>query len=73
MFHFFPFFLFSFVGKEDNKMKFSDTPSVVTNHFPQSKLDSPGKLEPDRQDHSSKCTDIEEEVLFSSETDSFKR
>ncbi|XP_043298048.1 E3 ubiquitin-protein ligase RAD18 isoform X2 [Cervus elaphus] len=60
------------VGKEDNKMKFSDTPSVVTNHFPQSKLDSPGKLEPDRQDHSSRCTDIEEEVLFSSETDSFK-
>ncbi|KAB0365631.1 hypothetical protein FD754_009787, partial [Muntiacus muntjak] len=60
------------VGKEDNKLKFSDTPSVVTNHFPQSKLDSPGKLEPDRQDHSSRCTDIEEEVLFSSETDSFK-
>ncbi|XP_070311708.1 E3 ubiquitin-protein ligase RAD18 isoform X2 [Odocoileus virginianus] len=58
--------------KEDNKMKFSDTPSVVTNHLPQSKLDSPGKLESDRQDHSSRCTDIEEEVLFSSETDSFK-
>ncbi|XP_055270350.1 E3 ubiquitin-protein ligase RAD18 isoform X1 [Moschus berezovskii] len=60
------------VGQEDNKMKLSDTPSIVTNHFPQSKLDSPEKLEPDRQDNSSSCTDIQEEALFSSETDSFK-
>uniref|UniRef100_A0A8C6FZW3 E3 ubiquitin-protein ligase RAD18 n=1 Tax=Moschus moschiferus TaxID=68415 RepID=A0A8C6FZW3_MOSMO len=54
------------VGQEDNKT------SIVTNHFPQSKLDSPEKLEPDRQDNSSSCTDIQEEALFSSETDSFK-
>ena len=70
---FFPFFHFSFVGQEDNKMKLSDTPSVKTNRFPQSKLDSPGKLERDRQDDSSSCTDIQEETLSSSESDSFKR
>ncbi|XP_011954968.1 E3 ubiquitin-protein ligase RAD18 isoform X3 [Ovis aries] len=61
------------VGQEDNKMKLSDTPSVKTNRFPQSKLDSPGKLERDRQDDSSSCTDIQEETLSSSESDSFKR
>ncbi|XP_007463777.1 PREDICTED: E3 ubiquitin-protein ligase RAD18 isoform X2 [Lipotes vexillifer] len=55
--------------QEDNKMKFSDIPSV-TNHFPQSKLDSPGKLEPDRPDDSSSCTDIQEEALSSPESDS---
>ncbi|XP_004018347.1 E3 ubiquitin-protein ligase RAD18 isoform X1 [Ovis aries] len=60
------------VGQEDNKMKLSDTPSVKTNRFPQSKLDSPGKLERDRQDDSSSCTDIQEETLSSSESDSFK-
>uniref|UniRef100_A0A452DWR6 RING-type E3 ubiquitin transferase n=1 Tax=Capra hircus TaxID=9925 RepID=A0A452DWR6_CAPHI len=58
--------------QEDNKMKLSDTPSVKTNRFPQSKLDSPGKLERDRQDDSSSCTDIQEETLSSSESDSFK-
>ncbi|XP_029099925.1 E3 ubiquitin-protein ligase RAD18 isoform X2 [Monodon monoceros] len=57
------------VGQEDNKMKFSGIPSV-TNHFPQSKLDSPGKLEPDRPDDSSSCTDIQEEALSSPESDS---
>ncbi|XP_019800218.1 E3 ubiquitin-protein ligase RAD18 isoform X1 [Globicephala melas] len=57
------------VGQEDNKMKFSDIPSV-TNHFPQSKLDSPGKLEPDRPDDSSSCTDIQEEALSSPESES---
>ncbi|XP_058933725.1 E3 ubiquitin-protein ligase RAD18 isoform X1 [Kogia breviceps] len=57
------------VGQEDNKMKFPDMPSV-TNHFPQSKLDSPGKLEPDRPDDSSSCTDIQEEALSSPESDS---
>ncbi|KAM9074572.1 E3 ubiquitin-protein ligase RAD18 isoform 1-T2 [Megaptera novaeangliae] len=56
-------------GQEDNKMKFSDMPSV-TNHFPQSKLDSPGKLEPDRPDDSSSCTDIQEVALSSPESDS---
>ncbi|XP_059966933.1 E3 ubiquitin-protein ligase RAD18 isoform X5 [Mesoplodon densirostris] len=57
------------VGQEDNKMKFSDMPSV-TNHVPQSKLDSPGKLEPDRPDDSSICTDIQEEAPSSPESDS---
>ncbi|XP_057411428.1 E3 ubiquitin-protein ligase RAD18 isoform X3 [Balaenoptera acutorostrata] len=56
-------------GQEDNKMKFSDM-SSVTNHFPQSKLDSPGKLEPDRPDDSSSCTDIQEVALSSPESDS---
>ncbi|XP_028335668.1 E3 ubiquitin-protein ligase RAD18 isoform X5 [Physeter macrocephalus] len=60
------------VGQEDNKMKFSDMPSV-TNHFLQSKLDSPGKLEPDRPDDSSSCTDIQEEALSSPESDSCNR
>ncbi|XP_026949763.1 E3 ubiquitin-protein ligase RAD18 isoform X1 [Sagmatias obliquidens] len=60
------------VGREDNKMKFSDIPSV-TNHFPQSKLDSPGKLEPDRPDDSSSCTDIQEEALSSPESESCNR
>ncbi|XP_073643705.1 E3 ubiquitin-protein ligase RAD18 isoform X1 [Tursiops truncatus] len=60
------------VGQEDNKMKFSDIPSV-TNHFPQSKLDSPGKLEPDRPDDSSSCTDIQEEALSSPESESCNR
>ncbi|ELK07847.1 E3 ubiquitin-protein ligase RAD18 [Pteropus alecto] len=56
------------MGQEDNKMKFSDM-SLVTNHFPQSKVDSPGKLEPDRPDDSSSCTDIQE-TLSSPESDS---
>ncbi|XP_032761872.1 E3 ubiquitin-protein ligase RAD18 isoform X2 [Rattus rattus] len=50
--------------QEDN-VSFSDTVSV-TNHFPQSKLDSPGLSEPERPDDSSSCTD----VLLSSESDS---
>ncbi|XP_057562281.1 E3 ubiquitin-protein ligase RAD18 isoform X2 [Hippopotamus amphibius kiboko] len=57
------------VGQEDNKMKFSDMPSVA-NHFPQSKLDFPRKLEPDGPDDSSSCTDIQEEALSSPESDS---
>lgn len=52
------------MAQEDN-VSFSDTVSV-TNHFPQSKLDSPGLLEPERPDDSSSCTDI----LLSSESDS---
>ncbi|XP_010815753.1 E3 ubiquitin-protein ligase RAD18 isoform X5 [Bos indicus] len=60
------------VGQEDNKIKSSDTPSVETNHFRQSKLDFPGKLERSRQDDSFSCTDIQEEALSSSESDSFK-
>ncbi|XP_037378015.1 E3 ubiquitin-protein ligase RAD18 isoform X2 [Talpa occidentalis] len=58
-----------FAGQEDNKMKFSGTPSV-TNRCPQSKLDSPGKLEPDGADDSSSCTDIQEEALSSPESES---
>ncbi|DAA17150.1 E3 ubiquitin-protein ligase RAD18 isoform X4 [Bos indicus] len=58
--------------QEDNKIKSSDTPSVETNHFRQSKLDFPGKLERSRQDDSFSCTDIQEEALSSSESDSFK-
>ncbi|XP_054450948.1 E3 ubiquitin-protein ligase RAD18 [Pteronotus mesoamericanus] len=57
------------MGQEDDKMKFSDMPSVI-NHFSQSKLDSPGKFEPDMPDDSSSCTDIQEEALSSSESDS---
>ncbi|XP_004392777.1 PREDICTED: E3 ubiquitin-protein ligase RAD18 isoform X2 [Odobenus rosmarus divergens] len=57
--------------QEDKKMKFSDT-SPVTNHFSQSKLESPGKMESDRPDDSSSCTDIQEEALSSSDSDSFK-
>lgn len=53
-------------------MKYSDTPPV-TNHFSQSKLESPGRMEPDRTDDSSSCTDIQEEALSSSESDSFNR
>ncbi|XP_040484462.1 E3 ubiquitin-protein ligase RAD18 isoform X2 [Ursus maritimus] len=58
------------VEQEDKKMKYSDTPPV-TNHFSQSKLESPGRMEPDRTDDSSSCTDIQEEALSSSESDSF--
>ncbi|XP_077714097.1 E3 ubiquitin-protein ligase RAD18 isoform X2 [Canis aureus] len=61
-----------FVEREDKKMKFSDT-SPITNHFSQSKLESPGRMEPDRPDDSSSCTDIQEEALSSSESDSFNR
>ncbi|XP_034514585.1 E3 ubiquitin-protein ligase RAD18 isoform X1 [Ailuropoda melanoleuca] len=60
------------VEQEDKKMKFSDTPPV-TNHFSQSKLESPGRMEPDRTDDSSSCTDIQEEALSSPESDSFNR
>ncbi|XP_075839377.1 E3 ubiquitin-protein ligase RAD18 isoform X1 [Microtus pennsylvanicus] len=52
------------MGQEDN-VNFLDTVSV-TNHFPQSKLDSPVQPEPERPDDSSSCTDI----LLSSESDS---
>ncbi|XP_006206950.1 E3 ubiquitin-protein ligase RAD18 [Vicugna pacos] len=58
------------VGQENNKMKFSDMPPV-TNHFPQSKPDSPGKLEPERPDDSPSCVDIPEEALSSPESESF--
>ncbi|XP_012326482.2 E3 ubiquitin-protein ligase RAD18 isoform X4 [Aotus nancymaae] len=50
------------MGQEDNM-------TSVTNHFSQSKLDSPEKLEPDREEDSSSCTDIQE-VLSSPESDS---
>lgn len=53
-------------------MKFSDKPSV-TNHFPQSKLGSPGKLETDRPDDSSSCTDGQEEAVSSTESSSCNR
>ncbi|KAF0870511.1 RAD18 ligase, partial [Crocuta crocuta] len=56
--------------QEDKKMKFSDI-LPITNHFPQSKLESPGRMEPDRPDDSSSCTDIQEEALSSSDSDSF--
>ncbi|KAL1777867.1 E3 ubiquitin-protein ligase RAD18 isoform X1 [Sigmodon hispidus] len=51
------------MGQEDN-MSLPDT-IEVTNHFPQSKLDSAGQSEPERPDDSSSCTDI----LLSSESD----
>nr|XP_012326482.1 E3 ubiquitin-protein ligase RAD18 isoform X4 [Aotus nancymaae] len=50
------------MGQEDNM-------TSVTNHFSQSKLDSPEKLEPDREEDSSSCTDIQE-ALSSPESDS---
>lgn len=53
-------------------MKLSDMP-LVTKHLPQSKLESPGKLEPDTPDDSSSGTDIQEEALSSPESDSCKR
>ncbi|XP_076796330.1 E3 ubiquitin-protein ligase RAD18 isoform X3 [Arvicanthis niloticus] len=53
-----------YMAQEDN-MSFPDNVSV-TNHFPQSKLDSPGPSEPEKPDDSSSCTDI----LLSSESDS---
>ncbi|XP_029391004.1 E3 ubiquitin-protein ligase RAD18 isoform X2 [Mus pahari] len=55
------------MAQEDN-VSFSDTVSAI-NHFPQSKLDSPGPSEPERPDDSSSCTDI----LLSSESDSCNR
>ncbi|XP_064449212.1 E3 ubiquitin-protein ligase RAD18 isoform X3 [Mirounga angustirostris] len=60
------------VEQEDKKMKFSDT-SPITNHFSQSKLESPGRMESDRPDDSSSCTDIQEEARSSSDSDSFNR
>ncbi|XP_036734123.1 E3 ubiquitin-protein ligase RAD18 [Manis pentadactyla] len=57
--------------EENNKMKLSDMP-LVTKHLPQSKLESPGKLEPDTPDDSSSGTDIQEEALSSPESDSCK-
>uniref|UniRef100_A0A8C5JVW1 RING-type E3 ubiquitin transferase n=1 Tax=Jaculus jaculus TaxID=51337 RepID=A0A8C5JVW1_JACJA len=51
--------------QEDAKMKFSNTVSE-TNHFPLSKLHSPGQSESEGPDDSSSCTDI----LLSSESDS---
>ncbi|XP_034367093.1 E3 ubiquitin-protein ligase RAD18 isoform X6 [Arvicanthis niloticus] len=56
-----------YMAQEDN-MSFPDNVSV-TNHFPQSKLDSPGPSEPEKPDDSSSCTDI----LLSSESDSCNR
>ncbi|XP_032146439.1 E3 ubiquitin-protein ligase RAD18 isoform X3 [Sapajus apella] len=53
------------MGQEDNM-------TSVTNHFSQSKLDSPEKLEPDREEDSSSCTDIQE-ALSSPESDSCNR
>nr|XP_044989733.1 E3 ubiquitin-protein ligase RAD18 isoform X2 [Jaculus jaculus] len=57
-----------YVGQEDAKMKFSNTVSE-TNHFPLSKLHSPGQSESEGPDDSSSCTDI----LLSSESDSCNR
>ncbi|XP_012587545.1 PREDICTED: E3 ubiquitin-protein ligase RAD18 [Condylura cristata] len=57
-----------FMGPED-KMKFSGTPSV-TSCCPQSKLDSPGKVGPERPDDSSSCTDVQEDALSSPESES---
>ncbi|XP_045385899.1 E3 ubiquitin-protein ligase RAD18 isoform X3 [Lemur catta] len=54
--------------KEDNKMKFSYMTSV-TDYFPKSQLGSSRKLESDRPDDSSSCTDIQE-VPSSPESDS---
>ncbi|XP_042535738.1 E3 ubiquitin-protein ligase RAD18 isoform X3 [Dipodomys spectabilis] len=56
-------------GQEDVTVKFSDT-TLVTNHSLQSKPGSPGRSEPAGPDDSSGCTDIQEVVLFSSESDS---
>ncbi|XP_051059603.1 E3 ubiquitin-protein ligase RAD18 [Phodopus roborovskii] len=55
----------SALTRQEYSVNISDTVSV-TNHFPQSKLDSPGQSEPERPDDSSSCTDI----LLSSESDS---
>lgn len=52
-------------------MKFSDM-SLVRNYFPQSKVGSPRKLEADKPDDSSSCTDIQE-TLSSPESDSCNR
>ncbi|KAK2502801.1 hypothetical protein MC885_008505 [Smutsia gigantea] len=60
------------MGEEDNKMKLSDM-SFVTKHLPPSKLESPGKLEPDKSDDSSSGTDNQGEALSSPESDSCKR
>ncbi|XP_013364562.1 PREDICTED: E3 ubiquitin-protein ligase RAD18 isoform X2 [Chinchilla lanigera] len=56
----------------DDKMKFSDVPSVA-DHFHPSQLGYPGKSEAERADDSSSCTDIQEVTLFSSESDSCNR
>ncbi|XP_010368205.1 E3 ubiquitin-protein ligase RAD18 isoform X1 [Rhinopithecus roxellana] len=60
------------MGQEDNMTSvinhFSQS-KLVTNHFSQSKLDSPEELEPDREEDSSSCTDIQE-ALSSPESDS---
>lgn len=53
-------------------MKLPDMPTVI-NHFPQPKLDSLGICEPDGPDDSSSCTDIQEDALSSSESDTFNR
>ncbi|XP_036286879.1 E3 ubiquitin-protein ligase RAD18 isoform X7 [Pipistrellus kuhlii] len=58
------------LDQEDNKMKLPDM-ALVINHFPQPKLGSPGICEPDGPDDSSSCTDIEEDALSSSESDTF--
>ncbi|XP_037656826.1 E3 ubiquitin-protein ligase RAD18 isoform X2 [Choloepus didactylus] len=58
--------------QEDNKIKFSDM-TLATNHFPQPKLDSPGKSEHDRADDSSTCTEIQEETLSPPESGSCNR
>nr|XP_028700226.1 E3 ubiquitin-protein ligase RAD18 isoform X4 [Macaca mulatta] len=60
------------MGQEDNMTSvinhFSQS-KLVTNHFSQSKLDSAEELEPDREEDSSSCTDIQE-ALSSPESDS---
>ncbi|KAM6161970.1 E3 ubiquitin-protein ligase RAD18 [Erethizon dorsatum] len=50
-------------------VKFSDVASGA-DHFHASQLGSPGKLEPERAEDSSSCTDIQEVTLLSSESDS---
>lgn len=71
LFFFCSSFFFPLLGQEDNKMKFSDM-SLVRNYFPQSKVGSPRKLEADKPDDSSSCTDIQE-TLSSPESDSCNR
>ncbi|KAM4820904.1 E3 ubiquitin-protein ligase RAD18 isoform 3-T3 [Thomomys bottae] len=56
-------------GQEDVTMKSSDT-TLETDHSLQSKPDSPRRSEPEGPGDSSGSTDIQEEALFSSESDS---
>ncbi|XP_073900406.1 E3 ubiquitin-protein ligase RAD18 isoform X3 [Castor canadensis] len=57
------------MGQEDDKMEFSGM-TLVTSHFLQSQVGSPGQLEPEGLDDTSSCTDIQEADLLSSASDS---